>query len=209
MPGRGKGNNYLALLNEAKRLKLAQGQGERHIAGEIQLDSHESESESGNLNFEEVLRKATPADIWSEYDWFLRNLPNLLDSAEEELVNKVRENLNIKHIRHLLSQGDERVSKDKREFAILDALSCKLGLSLKIILAPPTQHCLLCKGKLQRNNQPTQAVLHTLNGPEMATKIAYECKRCSDIYTFRGKFESNNRLYYQVDHFGNPSDTAV
>lgn len=197
--GRGKGNNYLALLNEAKRLKFE----------EDNKDSENSREEEKNdyPDFEDVMRNSTPADISSEYDWFYRNLPDMLECAQKEIDDKVRHHMRVKHNRELLGRGDERVSKDRgASHLILQSLSIKVGMSLTTILAPPIHHCLLCKQKLLRSNPLfTQVVLHTLDGPELATKLAYECQNCKDIYTFRGKFESNTRIYYQVGQFGNPS----
>ena len=38
----------------------------------------------------------------------------------------------------------------------------------------------------------------------MASKCAWECRACRFIYDFRGKSETNNRVYYSWDQYGNP-----
>ena len=38
----------------------------------------------------------------------------------------------------------------------------------------------------------------------MASKCAWECRACRFIYNFRGKSETNSRVYYSWDQYGNP-----
>ena len=129
----------------------------------------------------------------------------LLDATREDILSKVRYYLRIEENKKIVSECDESVSFTGSDYPILDSLSIKLGLSLRNMLAPPSLNCLLCKKLLQRKNPPSQAILHTQSGPEICTKISYECRDCASIFSFRGKFESNTRLYYSVDHWGNPN----
>ena len=59
---------------------------------------------------------------------------------------------------------DEDITILGKRFPILDSLSCKIGISLQNILAPPVQNCLLCEKPLTRNHKPSMAALHTLSG---------------------------------------------
>ena len=103
----------------------------------------------------------------------------------------------------------EQVNRDEVNhkgdaYPILDDLSCKLSLPLRNILAPPCQDRLLCEKSLVRNHKPTVVPLHTLNGPEIASKYSWECRSCRNIHIFDNKYEKNARAYYQIDQFGNP-----
>ena len=166
----------------------------------------EEKDKSADERFQEVLAAASPHDIYGEYIFFLKKLPRLIKLAEEDLIGKVRSNLKIDDVQKQLSKpsGGERVNLKGDQYPLLDALSFKLGLCLRNILAPPTQTCLLCKKGLLRNHKPTVVPFHTLAGPEMASKFSWECRACSFIFDFRGKYETNNRVYYSLDQYGNP-----
>jgi len=69
---KGKGLDYFAMLNEAKRLKV---EGESKVANEMDTKLKcESTEDKGPLDFDVVMSKASPVDILSEYGFFLREV---------------------------------------------------------------------------------------------------------------------------------------
>ena len=206
MSGRGKrgSGGFLAQIEEAKRKKNDMDMKAKEE--EERKRKEKEEPKSSEARFEEVLATATPCDVFGEYLFFLKKLPKLLNNAEQELIHQVRENLKIDEVKRNLSQpsSGEKVNLKGEQYPLLDALSFKLGLCLRNILAPPTQTCLLCEKPLQRNNKPVMVPFHTLAGPELASKFSWECRSCKGIAGFRGKYETNCRVYYSLDQFGNP-----
>ena len=163
-----KGNNFDFLIQEAKRIKLEEEKKEAE-----ERDSH-NESRHAKVDFfYEVMSSASPLNVLGEYDYFEKSLPELLDNAEKELLQKVHDHMKVEEMKKVIGSDSGKVGHKGKQFPILDSLSCKLRISLRHILAPPTHVCLLCKKKLQRNNPPTQAALHTLDGPQLATKYSY------------------------------------
>ena len=127
-----------------------------------------------------ILEQASPDDIMGEYIWFLKNLPKLLNNVESDLIEEVKTELGIANLK--LSG---KVNFKGSNYPILDALSCKMGKSLRHILAPPTTSCLLCGKVLIANHKPSQVPLHSLNGPGIASKYAWECRGCCGAAQFR------------------------
>ena len=104
----------------------------------------------------------------------------------------------------------EELKKSSREswitITILDALSSKIGINLRTMIAPPTTKCLLCCKDLTPNNEPVHVPLHTIKGPQLATKYTWECRSCRCVSDFgkQGQIDcSSKQIYYQVDMFGN------
>ena len=126
------------------------------------------------------LTNACLDDIMGEYIWFLKNLPKLLNNVESDLIEEVKTELGIANLK--LSG---KVNFKGSNYSILDALSCKMGKSLRHILAPPTTSCLLCGKVLIANHKPSQVPLHSLNGPGIASKYAWECRGCCGAAQFR------------------------
>ena len=144
---RGKGNGFAASMQDAKR---------RRTEMEKRKESSDSDSRSADTVFQDIMKSATPADIFGEYCWFKKNLPkNLLKRDREELVKKVKGHMRIGEVKKALVETsldeDEDITILGKRFPILDALSCKIGISLQNILAPPVQNCLLCGKLLTRN----------------------------------------------------------
>ena len=79
-----------------------------------------------------ILEQASPDDIMGEYIWFLKNLPKLLNNVESDLIEEVKTELGIANLK--LSG---KVNFKGSNYPILDALSCKMGKSLRHILTPP------------------------------------------------------------------------
>ena len=199
MAKRGKQGSFLAMMEEAKKQKIGGGEDEPKKINE------EEPPKTADEAYQKILSTSTPCDVYFEYLYFLKRLPKLLTNVEVELVEKVKSELNINEVKRRIS---EQVNRDEVNlkgdaYPILDALSFKLGLPLRNILAPPCQDCLLCEKPLIRNNKPTVVPLHTLNGPELASKYSWERRSCKNIHNFDNKYERNARVYYQIDQFGN------
>ena len=142
--------------------------------------------------FNNILSTSTPTDVLSEYYLFLKTIPTLLNNELSEQINEVKKSLKIED--QLKLKTDDKINIKGDQHPILDALSFKLGYNVKNWLAPPTVECLLCGKNLLRNHKPSQVVLHTQMGPEMATKYIWECRTCTGIFTFNNKFQSNKAI---------------
>ena len=140
MSGRGRGrprgsNRYLQGFLKSKE-KAEQPSN---------TDNEDKEAKNASEFFEMTIAKATPADVLSEYSYFLRNLPNLIEKTRGELISEVETHLNIDSAKQALAQGDDMAHMNlKAGFPILDSLSMKLGLNLRRVLCPPVTQCLLC-----------------------------------------------------------------
>ena len=44
-----------------------------------------------------------------------------------------------------------------------------------------------------------------MSGPTLATKYSYKYRHCPETFNFRNQQETNKRVYYQFDIWGNPS----
>ena len=112
------------------------------------------------------MEAANPADIVGEFYVWERGLPRtMFEKDREELIKKVEENMKVAEAREALPNAPSTYAHFQgKRFPLLDALSCKLNISLQHILAPPTQVCLLCGKRLTRNHKPSLAALHTVAG---------------------------------------------
>ena len=166
----------------------------------------ELEGESKEEYFERTLRNATGAEIYLEYLIFLKSLPNVHCNKLKEIQNTVRKELRIDQIEEKISLADLRFSfspGSPDHHPVLNALECKLGYSLTII-TPPTDICLLCDTRLSRRNpnrNPTQVILVTLNGPKVASKLVWTCRKCKGSSRLNGAEEET--VSYYPDRFGN------
>ena len=120
-----------------------------------------------------------PEEIFSEFTTFLRNLnPNLILSETNDIITKVKSELGIDTILANISKLNvEKLLHISKGHQLLEHLGIFLGKSLKF-LCPPVTVCILCEKQLTKNNQPTQVVVHTVNGPQMYTKYIYRCRGC-------------------------------
>ena len=193
--GRG-GNRYLHSFLKSKEKALQQS---------CNSENEDIKVSDASELFQMTLSKATPADILSEYTYFLKNLPQLIQKTRAELIESVKTHLNIDAVKQTLAQGADMGQMNfKGGYPILDSLSMKLGLSLRTILCPPTVQCLLCDKNLHRNHKPALVPFHIDEGPKLATKYSWECRSCQGTFKFRNVIENNRRVYYNVDNFGNP-----
>ena len=142
-------------------------------------------------------------EVLCEYLNFLRNLPDIIPSEKQKLIDIVKNEWNIDEALtniHNLKFEKKLVDKGEGDY-LLDHLAIKLGRSLRV-LCPPVSKCLLCEGRLATNNKPIQIVVHTLNGPLMYSKYILRCKNCR--LTTKHKFKVTNEklrqdIYYHPD----------
>ena len=182
MPPKRKANDFLQQILEMKKQRT-----ESQDAGSGQSSSESApqarpmgqnvffqfQAASASEMVAKMLLQATPDDILGEYIWFLKNLPDLLNNQKSDLVHLVKTELGVDNLKPC-----GKVNFKGNNFPILDALSCKLGLSLRHLLAPPTTSCLLCAKVLIANHKPVQVPLHSVNGPWIASKYSWECRGC-------------------------------
>ena len=195
------GNNFLDQINETKRKREKEKEKdrkERKLGPKSTNPAHQS--------FLDLLNSARPADVIGEFCWFKKKLPVMLEHDKSELIRQVRGHMRIKEMKKaFLEDDDNEMILAGENFPLLDALSVWMGVSLQHIIAPPTTKCLLCNKKLSKNNKPTLGALHQMSGPTLATKYSYECRHCPETFSFRNQQETNKRVYYQFDIWGNPS----
>ena len=204
---RGRNRGYTSVFKELRERKEAEDERVTQRSSHTSEQDNQSKSEA-DKQFDSVLSKVTPCDIYAEYLHFKNIIPTLLESEEQKILETVEKHLNIVEVRKSIASGNESMnlksSSIDKTFPILDALSVKLGFNLRYLIAPPTTTCLLCHNTLTRHNNRTPVALHTLNGPRIGSKYSYQCRNCVGIYNFRQQLETNNRIYYHPDMFGNP-----
>ena len=141
--------------------------------------------------------------LLSEYFNFLRNLPDLIPSEKQKLINEVKNEWDIEALLMNIPQLDfeKKLVNIGDGDSLTDQLSIKLGKSLRVI-CPPVTKCLLCSENLAMNNKPTQVIVHTLNGPRIYSKYILRCKNCR--LTTKKKFSKQDEkirqdVYYHPD----------
>ena len=121
------------------------------------------EGENKDTYFKRVYKKSSASDITLEYLYFLRHFSPLPNTQLTLVLNKGPSELKIQSLPPMkmehVSPDSSHVTRRFDRFPILDDLSCKLGISLRIILAPPTTICILCQKPLVANNKPVQVIL--------------------------------------------------
>ena len=84
------------------------------------------------FEFEWTNEKYSKEEIFSEYLYFLRNLPNFLHSEREKVIKVVKQKLKICEIENSLENFNyENLLCVEQRGRILDQLSIKLGYSLR------------------------------------------------------------------------------
>ena len=135
----------------------------------------------------------------SEYFNFLRNLPELIPSENQRLINSVKNEWKI----YELLTNIEQLNFEKKLINVgdgnflLDELALKLGKGLNV-LCPPVSRCLLCDEKLAINNKPTQIIVHGLRGPVIYSKYILLCKNC--WLTTKDKFAAGDQIRQDVTY---------
>ena len=205
-PKKRKSNDYLDQIMDMKRKREAGGQPDDLDEGGVRGDnvgpSFEFSAGSAAEMFSKIMLQASPDDIYGEYLWFVKNLPKMINNKLSDLLHLVRTELGVERVKGLLCG---KLNFTGNNFPILDALSCKVKINLRNIIAPPTTTCLLCAKPLTANHEPCHVPLHTPNGPELATKYSWECRSCNGVGNFGLPVQlqsTNRRIYYQVDQFG-------
>lgn len=159
--GRPKKNNFLQDIQNAQKKR-----------NDETCETNSKESEAGTTGvsaaeeFEKNLSLSNPADRLGEFNWFERNLPLIMHPKDKgDLIREVETHLRVQEASsQIVNNRYSSHHLHGMEHPLLDSLSCKLGIGLKHVLAPPVVSCLLCRKTLTRNNKPTVAALHTLNG---------------------------------------------
>ena len=171
------------------------------------------EGENKDQYFKRVYENSSVNDITLEYLYFLRNLPPLPNTQLALTVNKVSSELKIQNLSPIqmehISPDPSHVTRRFDRFPILDALSCKLGISLRNILAPPTAICILCQKPLVANNKPVQVPLFDNSGPDVGTKYIFDCNNCKAAWKLNPIKQTRSlkqHVHYHPDRLGNPVD---
>ena len=107
--GKMGGNRYLQAFMKSKERALQQS------------DNEDKKPKDASELFEMTISKATPADILSEYTWFLKNMPQLIEPAKTELIENVKTHLKIESVQQTLAQGGDMSDMNQRGgYPILD-----------------------------------------------------------------------------------------
>ena len=124
-----------------------------------------------------------PEEVLSEYLMWLRRLdPNLLPKEKQNIIDKVKteleieqffsnlETLEIDNLLHIhLGKGNQIIENL--------GIYIYLGYSLEFI-CPPVTKCLFYLKVLTKNNPPSQVVVHTVNGSRLFSKYIYRYRGC-------------------------------
>jgi hypothetical protein len=204
MAGRKRKSDYLEQIMNVKKAKT-----EADKAEAAKIEEETKEDATADEHLARILKNSSSSDIMYEYLTLKKRMPKLLNNEESNLLHEVKKELKINEIEKENWVKVEQNYKGENNHPILDALSFKLGMSLKHILAPPTTKCLLCKKFLIPKHKPVQVALHTTSGPEMATRYIWECKRCVGAHQMKeSKISSvanqdSDDIHYHPDQYGN------
>ena len=86
MPPKRKSNDYLKEILEMKKQKIEpalDGKSEKNRP--IRNAFFQFKADSAGEMLSKILAEATPDDIIGEYIWFLKNLPNMLNSEQSTI----------------------------------------------------------------------------------------------------------------------------
>ena len=163
---------------------------------------NEPEMEKEVVLFSESGVKLSPEEILYEFMGFMRNLPIMIKSEKNRLVQLVKSELQIDKILNSLPKLDLlKLSKLGSGNHVICQLSRKIGQSLQI-LSPPTTKCLWCLETLTMNNPPSQIVVHGMNGPEVYSKYILRCKLCKlDSKTVNQDRKLRQDVYYHPERY--------
>ena len=152
------GNGYLEQILEMKKQK-GDHEEKENVRGEREEEvSFEFKASTPPEMLSKILLEATPDEVYLEYLWFVRNLPTLINNQRSDLLHLVKTELGVARVKESLCG---KVNFTGSNFPILDALSCKVGIHLRNIIAPPTSTCHLCHKPLTKNQAPCHVPLHT------------------------------------------------
>ena len=90
-----KGNGFLDQLEAIKKQGLEDPEA---LDDKVKANITENMAvgkENANDYFERILCQATPADVLSEYFWFLKHIPKLLNNEMSEVLHTVKTNLRV------------------------------------------------------------------------------------------------------------------
>ena len=141
-----------------------------------------------------------PEEVLSEYLMWLRRLdPNLLPKEKQNIIDRVKTELEIDKIfSNLETSALDNLLHLGKGNQIIENLSIYLGYSLEFI-CPPVTKCLFCLKVLTKNNPPSQVVVHTVNGPRLFSKYIYRCRGCKMTSKKTKKQDIQQDVYYHPD----------
>ena len=136
-------------------------------------------------------------EIFSDYLNWMRSIdPNLLPNEKKDIVSKVKQELGIdKLVTNCSDLNFDKLIHLSKGNQLIENLGIYLGTSLSF-LCPPVTTCILCKKLLTKNNQPSQVVVHTTDGPKMYSKYIYRCRQCK--VSKKDKLQPQD-VYYHPD----------
>ena len=183
-----RGVEAIAKLDEAakrvqkeKETELENKSGKKEdVSKEVENNYNIKTGENAEQYFKRIYKLTTKAQIYFEYLKFLKEMPQYENKEISNVINDVKENLQIDEIEKSISFVDLDFScSDINNTPVLDALSAKLGYSLRFI-APPVKCCLLCTKPLVHKypGRKSLVALFTLTGPKISSKLTLTCRKC-------------------------------
>ena len=94
-PNKRKGNGYLDQFEAIKKQRLGDAVAVNVKLKETAVENVTIKEENADEYFDRIFSKATTADVLSEYFWFLKQTPILLNNEMSEVLNDVKSNLRI------------------------------------------------------------------------------------------------------------------
>ena len=141
-----------------------------------------------------IEQTTSKSDKVFEYLFFRRSLPSMLSEEEKKVIEEVEDELGVNLADATMI--NPQTSKRGSSTPLLDAIGYKNGKNYMNILAPPVTKCVLCHRDLTKNNNASQVVRLTLEGPVVATKYIWRCRNCPQFI--------NGDIAFHPDKYGNP-----
>ena len=98
-PNKRKGNGYLDQIEAIKKQRLGDAVVVSEKLKETIVENVAIGEENADGYFERIFSKATSADVLSEYFWFLKQVPKLLNNEMSEVLHEVQKNLRISDLK--------------------------------------------------------------------------------------------------------------
>ena len=94
-PNKKKGNGYLDQFEAIKKQRLGDASVVSEKLKETVVENVAIGDENADEYFARIFSKATASDVLSEYFWFLKQTPKLLNNEMSEVLHDVKTNLRI------------------------------------------------------------------------------------------------------------------
>ena len=98
-PNKRKGNGYLDQIEAIKKQRLGDAVVESEKLKETIVENVAIGEENADGYFERIFSKATSADVLSEYLWFLKQVPKLLNNEMSDVLHVLHKNLMISDLK--------------------------------------------------------------------------------------------------------------